>query len=63
MRGAVLGGGTAGFIAAPHLTYAPPEAELWHMFDPRLSTVGVGEIQLHDFPDIMRKSRDLDFVT
>ena len=43
MRIAVLGGGTAGFIAAAHLTRNVPEAELLHVFDSRIPTIGVGE--------------------
>jgi tryptophan halogenase len=43
MRIAVLGGGTAGFIAAAHFTRYLPQAELLHVFDSRISTIGVGE--------------------
>jgi tryptophan 7-halogenase len=43
MRIAVLGGGTAGFIAAAHLTRYLPQAELLHVFDSRIPTIGVGE--------------------
>lgn len=43
MRIAVLGGGTAGYIAAAHLTHRFPEAELLHVFDSRIPTIGVGE--------------------
>jgi tryptophan halogenase len=43
MRIAVLGGGTAGFIAAAHLTRHLPQAELLHVFDSRIPTLGVGE--------------------
>jgi len=43
MRIAVLGGGTAGFIAAAHLTRHLPQAELLHVFDSRIPTIGVGE--------------------
>jgi len=43
MRIAVLGGGTAGFIAAAHLTRYLPQAELLHIFDSRIPTIGVGE--------------------
>lgn len=43
MRIAVLGGGTAGFIAAVHLTRYLPQAELLHVFNSRIPTIGVGE--------------------
>jgi tryptophan halogenase len=43
MKIAVLGGGTAGFIAAAHLSRHLPRAELLHVFDSRLPTIGVGE--------------------
>ena len=43
MKIAVLGGGTAGFIAAAHFTRYMPEAELVHVFDSRIPTIGVGE--------------------
>jgi tryptophan halogenase len=43
MRIAVLGGGTAGFIAAAHLTRYLPQVELLHVFDSRIPIIGVGE--------------------
>jgi tryptophan halogenase len=50
MRIAVLGGGTAGFIAAAHLTRRLPRAELLHVFDSRIPTIGVGEGTTPRFP-------------
>lgn len=50
MRIAVLGGGTAGFIAAAHLTRTLPEAELLHVFDSHIPTIGVGEGTTPRFP-------------
>jgi tryptophan 7-halogenase len=50
MRIAVLGGGTAGFIAAAHLTRYLPQAELLHVFDSRIATIGVGEGTTPRFP-------------
>jgi tryptophan 7-halogenase len=50
MRIAVLGGGTAGFIAAAHFTKAFPRAELLHVFDSRIPTIGVGEGTTPRFP-------------
>jgi tryptophan halogenase len=50
VRIAVLGGGTAGFIAAAHLTRRLPQAELLHVFDSRIPTIGVGEGTTPRFP-------------
>jgi tryptophan 7-halogenase len=43
MRIAVLGGGTAGTMAAVHVTWAFPDAELLHVVDSRIPILGVGE--------------------
>jgi hypothetical protein len=43
MKIAVLGGGTAGTMAAVHMTWAFPAAELVHVVDPRIPILGVGE--------------------
>ncbi len=43
MRIAVLGGGTAGTMAAVQVTRALPDAELLHVVDPRIPILGVGE--------------------
>lgn len=43
MKIAILGGGTAGYMAAAHLTKHVPEASLLHIFDSRIPTIGVGE--------------------
>lgn len=50
MKIAVLGGGTAGFIAAAHVTKVLPDAELLHVFDSRTPTIGVGEGTTPRFP-------------
>lgn len=50
MKIAVLGGGTAGFIAAAHLTRCLPEAQLLHVFDSKIPTIGVGEGTTPRFP-------------
>ena len=50
MRIAVVGGGTAGFIAAAHVTRSLPEAELLHVFDSSIPTIGVGEGTTPRFP-------------
>lgn len=43
MRIAVLGGGTAGTMAAVQVTWALPAAELVHVVDSRIPIIGVGE--------------------
>lgn len=43
MKIVVLGGGTAGTMAAAHLTWALPEAELLHVSSSRIPIIGVGE--------------------
>lgn len=46
----MLGGGTAGFIAAAHLTRNLPQAKLLHIFDTKIPTIGVGEGTTPRFP-------------
>jgi tryptophan halogenase len=44
MRIAVIGGGTAGFMAAAHLTkHFSTTCKLYHIYDSRIPTIGVGE--------------------
>ena len=50
MKIAVLGGGTAGFIAAAHFARTLPQAKLLHVFDSRIPTIGVGEGTTPRFP-------------
>jgi tryptophan halogenase len=40
---AVLGGGTAGFMAAAHVTRHFPDFRLHHIYDSRIPAIGVGE--------------------
>ena len=61
MKIAVLGGGTAGFIAAAHLTRYLPQAELLHVFDSRIPTIGVGEGTTPRFPPWFEEVTGLDF--
>ena len=57
MRIAVLGGGTAGYLAAAHISHFFPGADLVHIFDSQISPIGVGEGTLPAF------KRWLDAVT
>lgn len=50
MKLAVIGGGTAGYIAAAHLTHQFPQAELLHVFDSSIPIIGVGEGTTPRFP-------------
>lgn len=49
MRIAVLGGGTAGYLAAAHISRFFPEADLVHIFDSKIAPIGVGEGTLPAF--------------
>lgn len=62
MRIAVIGGGTAGVIAAAHLTRRLPEAELLHVFDSRIPTIGVGEGTTPRFPLWLEETTGLGFA-
>jgi 2-polyprenyl-6-methoxyphenol hydroxylase-like FAD-dependent oxidoreductase len=62
VRIAVIGGGTAGFIAAAHITRRLPEAELLHVFDSRLPTIGVGEGTTPRFPLWLEETTGLGFA-
>ncbi|MEP2031504.1 MAG: tryptophan 7-halogenase [Paracoccaceae bacterium] len=62
MKIAILGGGTAGFIAAAHLTKTEPKAELLHIYDSRIPTIGVGEGTTPRFPQWLKHTTGLDFA-
>jgi tryptophan halogenase len=62
MRIVVLGGGTAGYIAAAHLTRYLPQAELLHVFDSRIPTIGVGEGTTPRFPVWFEEVTGLGFA-
>lgn len=53
MKIAVIGGGTAGYLAGVHLTKTLPQFELIHIYDPNIPSVGVGEGTTPDFQDWM----------
>ncbi|WP_353484417.1 tryptophan 7-halogenase [Haliscomenobacter sp.] len=59
-RVAILGGGTAGFVAAAHLTKRFPGFELFHIYDTRIPTIGVGEGTTPLFPAWIRDITGLD---
>ncbi|MCV6585669.1 MAG: tryptophan 7-halogenase [Marinibacterium sp.] len=61
MKIAILGGGTAGVIAATHLSKTMPEADLLHIHDSRLPTIGVGEGTTPRFPAWLAQTTGLGF--
>jgi 2-polyprenyl-6-methoxyphenol hydroxylase-like FAD-dependent oxidoreductase len=61
MRIAVLGGGTAGFVAAAHFTRSFPQAQLLHIFDSKIRTIGVGEGTTPRFPNWFAEVTGLGF--
>ncbi len=61
MKIAVLGGGTAGFVAAAHLTQKIPQAELLHIHDTRIPAIGVGEGTTPRFPEWLEEIAGLRF--
>lgn len=61
MKIGVLGGGTAGFISAAHISKKFPDAELVHIFDSRIPTIGVGEGTTPRFPVWLREIAGLEF--
>ncbi|MEO7084383.1 MAG: tryptophan 7-halogenase [Gemmatimonadaceae bacterium] len=61
MKVVILGGGTAGFIAAAHFTRYLPDAELLHIFDPSIPTIGVGEGTTPRFPGWFEEVTGLGF--
>lgn len=50
MKLGVLGAGTAGYVAAAEFSRALPQAEIFHVFDSTLPTIGVGEGTTPRFP-------------
>jgi len=63
MKIAILGAGTAGFVAAAQFSHALPGAELLHVFDSRLPTIGVGEGTTPRFPGWFEDVTGLSFDT
>ena len=57
----VLGGGTAGFMAAADLTRRFPDIELHHIYDSRIPAIGVGEGTTPPFRHWIHEVADLSF--
>lgn len=62
MKIAVLGGGTAGYIAAAHISHKLPDVQLLHVFDSSIPTIGVGEGTTPRFPLWLKEVAGLDFT-
>jgi tryptophan halogenase len=58
---AVIGGGTAGCVAAAHITQNFPNFELYHIYASSIPTIGVGEGTQLDFPEWLEKITELNF--
>ncbi len=63
MKIAVIGGGTAGFMAAAHISKFFPEVKLTHIFDPNAPTIGVGEGTTPGFPEWLSYVTAADFAS
>ncbi|MFM6135089.1 MAG: tryptophan 7-halogenase [Sphaerospermopsis kisseleviana] len=50
MKLAIIGGGTAGYMAAAHITKHFPNFEIYHIYDSAIPTIGVGEGTQAHFP-------------
>ncbi|MEO0681676.1 MAG: tryptophan 7-halogenase [Pseudomonadota bacterium] len=61
LRVCVLGGGTAGFMAAAHVSRWFPQAALTHVFDSRIPTIGVGEGTTPPFRAWLHETTGLSF--
>jgi tryptophan 7-halogenase len=62
MKVAVIGGGTAGFMAAAHITKHFPSFELYHIYDSQIPTIGVGEGTQAQFPAWLEEITGLSFL-
>jgi tryptophan halogenase len=56
MKVAVLGGGTAGFVAAVHISRTVPDAELFHIHASGIPKIGVGEGTTPRFPSWLKQT-------
>ena len=61
MKVAVIGGGTAGYMAAAHITKYFPGFKLYHVYDSRIPTIGVGEGTQANFPEWLESITGLNF--
>ncbi len=62
MKIAVIGGGTAGYIAAAHLSKYFPQFDLYHIYDSSIPTIGVGEGTIPYFVEWLNKLTNLSYL-
>jgi tryptophan halogenase len=56
MKVVVVGGGTAGYVAAVHISQTLPEAELIHVYASSIPKIGVGEGTTPRFPSWLKET-------
>lgn len=61
MKVAVIGGGTAGYMAAAHLTKSFPMFDLYHIYDPSIPTARIGEGTVPIFKTWLHEITGLSF--
>ena len=61
MKIAVIGGGSAGYLAAANLTKYFPSFDLYHIYDSTIPTIGVGEGTTPDFPELLTEITGLNY--
>jgi tryptophan halogenase len=62
MKIAVIGGGTAGYIAASHISKHFPQFDLYHIYDSTIPTIGVGEGTIPYFLTWLDKITNLSYA-
>jgi tryptophan halogenase len=62
MKIAVVGGGIAGYLAATHVSHHIPNADLFHIYDPAVPAIGVGEGTLPFFRRWLDRITGLSFA-
>ncbi|BAY23407.1 tryptophan halogenase [Calothrix sp. NIES-2100] len=62
MKIAVIGGGTAGYIAASHISKHFPQFDLYHIYDSNIPTIGVGEGTTPYFLEWLERITNLSYA-
>ena len=61
MKIAVIGGGIAGYMSAVHLSHHLSDKTIYHICDPKIPAIGVGEGTLPSFRKWIHTVSDLNF--
>ena len=61
MKIAVIGGGIAGYMSAVHLSHHLSDKTIYHIYDPKIPAIGVGEGTLPSFRKWLHTVSDLNF--